>query len=89
MKDLRVGAGESPEQEARKRAQIVQEYEDGLKHKFMVPPHGILPVNKECAYPIVIGDVQSTECEGVGPKAGAYHFQSILLSLRKTLNHCS
>lgn len=70
MKELKAGGGTNPEEDARKRAQIVQEYEETLKHKFVVPPHGIAPVNKECAYPVVIGDIQSTECEGVGPKAG-------------------
>lgn len=70
MRGLKTGGATDVEEEARKRAQIVDEYEATLKRKFVVPPHGILPVNKECAYPVVIGDVRSTECEGVGPKAG-------------------
>lgn len=69
MRQLKAGGNSDPEEDARKRARILQEYEDGLQHRYRVPPHGIASVNKECAYPVVIGDVQSTECEGVGPKA--------------------
>lgn len=64
------GGSSDPEKDARIRAHILQQYEDTLEHTYKVPSHGILPVNKTCAYPVVIGDVQIDECEGVGPKKG-------------------
>lgn len=65
-----LGGSSDPEKDAQIRANILQQYEDTLKHTYKVPSHGILPVNKTCAYPVNIGDVQKEECEGVGPKKG-------------------
>lgn len=52
-----------PEYERAKRAQLVEEYEKSLEHKYVVPPHGIEPVNTTCAYPIHIGKVKDQACE--------------------------
>lgn len=64
LANLKVG-GENynPEYEERKRKEILEEYERSLEHKYVVPPHGIQGVNVDCAYPIHVGDVKSTECK--------------------------
>lgn len=64
LERLKVG-GENydPEYEERKRKQLVDEYEKSLEHKYIVPQHGILPVNVDCAYPVHIGDIKSSECK--------------------------
>lgn len=63
LEEVKVG-GENydPDYEKRLRERIVREYEDTLKHRYVVPAHGIAGVNKSCAYPIRIGNVPTTEC---------------------------
>lgn len=56
-------AGGDPEYEKAKRQQLLEEYEKSLEHKYVVPPHGIQPVNTSCAYPVHIGKVHPPECE--------------------------
>lgn len=56
-------SGSDPEYEKTKRQQLVDEYEKSLEHTYVVPPHGIQPVNVTCAYPVHIGKVHPTECE--------------------------
>lgn len=56
-------SGSDPEYEKAKKQQLLDEYEKSLEHKYVVPPHGIDPVNTTCAYPVRIGDVHPTECE--------------------------
>lgn len=55
--------GGDSEYEKRKMAQIREEYEESIKHKSTVEPYGIKPVDKTCAYPVIIGDVKSEVCE--------------------------
>ncbi|KAJ8980307.1 hypothetical protein NQ317_005228 [Molorchus minor] len=64
LKEVKVGGeGYDQEYETRKRAELVQEYEESLKHKSNIGPYGIKPVKKTCAYPIYIGQVESGECK--------------------------
>lgn len=60
------GEGMDPKVAAAKRQKQLDEYEKSLEHTYVVPPHGIEPVNVECAYPIKIGNVGSIECKEVG-----------------------
>lgn len=62
MDVLKAGGGEPEDIKKAKMDKLKQEYEDSLIHKYKVPPYGILPVNRSCAYPIVLGDVPKTEC---------------------------
>ncbi|KAK4880766.1 hypothetical protein RN001_008912 [Aquatica leii] len=47
----------------RKKAKILEEYTESLKHKYVVPEHGIDPVNLTCPYPIVIGEIADKTCK--------------------------
>ncbi|KAJ8960736.1 hypothetical protein NQ318_020029, partial [Aromia moschata] len=63
LREVKVGGeGYDPEYEERKRAQLVEEYEESIKHKSTVQPYGIKPVTTTCAYPVYIGHVKSGEC---------------------------
>ncbi|CAH0556686.1 unnamed protein product [Brassicogethes aeneus] len=59
---VKAGGGMDPEEEARIRAGILQEYEDSLKREREIMPYGIKPVNESCRYPVVIGDIKSSVC---------------------------
>ncbi|CAH1183331.1 unnamed protein product [Phaedon cochleariae] len=48
--------------EKAKMADIRREYEQSMEHKSQVQPYGIKTVNEDCAYPVKVGDVKSTEC---------------------------
>lgn len=56
-------SGGDPEYEKAIKQRLLEEYEQSLEHKYEVPPHGIQPVNNDCAYPVHIGDVHSPECK--------------------------
>ncbi|ENN78711.1 hypothetical protein D910_03621 [Dendroctonus ponderosae] len=45
-----------------KSRKMLQEYEDSIKHTYQVPPHGILPVEKDCAYPVYTGKEKDLSC---------------------------
>lgn len=68
--------GGDPEYDKRKMAEIRQEYEESIKHKSMVEPRGIKPVNITCKYPVIIGEVQSGVC--TEDEAGNISFFKIL-----------
>uniref|UniRef100_A0A1Y1MR06 DM10 domain-containing protein n=3 Tax=Photinus pyralis TaxID=7054 RepID=A0A1Y1MR06_PHOPY len=71
MKLRGTSADTDPEYATLKRAQLLQEYEDSLIHKNVVPEHGIMDTNLTCAYPVVIGEKPDIVCRGtdVGPDA--------------------
>ncbi|XP_017777691.1 PREDICTED: EF-hand domain-containing protein 1-like [Nicrophorus vespilloides] len=70
LEQMHVGGAEfDPSSDDRKRAQILMEYEKSMEHKEKVPPYGIKPLNKDCAYPLVIGDVKSIECTDMGDQS--------------------
>ncbi|XP_076253920.1 EF-hand domain-containing protein 1-like [Rhynchophorus ferrugineus] len=50
------------EKDKQKQDKLLQEYEDSIKHTYKVPPYGVLPVNKECAYPVYIGQAKDLSC---------------------------
>lgn len=62
MESLKAGGGEDPNYGIRKKEEILQQYEDTLKHTYVVPQHGIQPVNLECVYPVKIGKLPDLEC---------------------------
>ncbi|XP_030757302.1 uncharacterized protein LOC115883129 [Sitophilus oryzae] len=63
LKDFNVGGGDiESEADKQKHEKILQEYEDSIKHTYKVPPYGILPVNKTCAYPIYTGEPKDLTC---------------------------
>lgn len=49
-------SGVDEEYEKKKREEVLQEYEDTLKHTYKVPPYGIEELNKSCPYPALVGD---------------------------------
>ncbi|KAJ8964821.1 hypothetical protein NQ314_004629 [Rhamnusium bicolor] len=71
LQGLKVGAGGDSDYDKAKRAEILAQYEESIKHKTKIPPYGIKPVNKTCAYPVYIGDVKSGECTEEGEQ-GSY-----------------
>lgn len=63
LTDLKMGGGApDPEQDKLKEEKLRREYEESIKHTYIVPPHGILPVQKECAYPVRIGEEKDLSC---------------------------
>ncbi|XP_065163543.1 EF-hand domain-containing protein 1-like [Atheta coriaria] len=49
-----------------KMDKIVEEYEESIKRRTPVPPHGIKPVNLDCAYNVHVGDIKPVECVDIG-----------------------
>ncbi|KAL1497117.1 hypothetical protein ABEB36_008127 [Hypothenemus hampei] len=74
LKDLNVGSSSSDSEiDKAKKAKLLQDYEDSIKHIYQVPPHGILPVQKECAYPVHIGKEKDLSCsEDIEAKYTSY-----------------
>ncbi|CAG9766041.1 unnamed protein product [Ceutorhynchus assimilis] len=46
-----------------KQQKMLQEYEDSIKHTYKVPPHGIVPVQMECPYPVYTGEPKDLTCK--------------------------
>ncbi|KAF5298452.1 hypothetical protein FQR65_LT01231 [Abscondita terminalis] len=60
---LNVDEGGRDADIAKKRAEILEQYEESIKHKYVVPEHGIDSVNATCRYPLVIGEQPDITCK--------------------------
>ncbi|KAF5295445.1 hypothetical protein FQA39_LY13106 [Lamprigera yunnana] len=73
LKEMKAGGNIDPEYSKAKREEILKEYEKSLKHTYIIPEHGIDPVNLVCPYPVNVGDKPDITCheEDMGPDSVA------------------